>query len=65
MNEQQFCPTKFADGLPEENLEFLAEFAEEAQTNLALLTRSLRHHEEPKAREFLEIFQAAPLNAEH
>lgn len=61
---EKFDPAKFVRGLPEENLEFLSEFAEEAQVNLRALARSSKFHEEPTATQFLKIFTSAPAELE-
>ena len=60
MSNPNFSPTLFTDGLPEEQLEILSDFAELAEAQLHLLTRSIKHHKEPTARDLLNVLAEAP-----
>ena len=57
---QDFSPELFASGLPEDHLEVLVEFADEAKVQLRHLARSIKHHKEPTARDLLSVLTAAP-----
>lgn len=60
MSKANFSPTLFTDGLPDEQLEILSDFAELAESQLQLLARSIKHHKEPTARDLLNVLAEAP-----
>jgi len=60
MSKATFSPTLFTDSLPEEHLEILSEFSEQAEAQLRLLARSIKHHKEPTARDLLNVLAEAP-----
>ena len=56
---EAFSPEKFVKGIPTEQLAVIAEFVEEAETQLRLLTRAGKTFAAPTGRDMLLVFQAA------
>ena len=56
---EPFDPSKFVKGLTSPQLEMIAEFQEEAQAALRLLTRAGRTFRAPTGKDMLEVFTAA------
>ena len=56
---EAFDPRKFVQGLPTEHLAVIAEFADEADTQLRLLSRAGKNFQAPTGKDMLLVFKAA------
>ena len=58
---EAFDPSKFVQGLPSEHLAIIAEFADEADTQLRLLSRAGKNFQAPSGKDMLLVFKAAEI----
>lgn len=56
---EEFSPKKFVRGLNPQQLEFLSEFYDQAETQLELLASGTETYKAPTGKEMLQVFQAA------